>query len=139
MANRFRNYVDPKLVDYVTEHPEAVSVKPRPMRVDFIMVAVRDEPLDRVTDLLARLFRVVERSPSGVERLRVEGVMGPTVTFTFQTWPGDKEPASLAERELLAQQRRRFVSDLSADLGQDACIFHGRTDALVGDFGTTRF
>jgi hypothetical protein len=122
VANRFSDYVDPALVEYVMSHPEDFTAEQRETQIDFVVALLDDDDLSCLPRLLSDAI-VALRNAHGHADL-----IGSLVFATFGTFP-------IREERTPDQRRQQAVAELQQRLGEHVRIVHGRGAALVGMAG----
>ena len=116
-----RGYIDPKLVRYMIDNPDTELFASRRSDIDFIIALVRDDDLDQ---LPAIIRRVAEAIPGGTGIFEI--MVGPLFLITFGLHqPGPPNSG----------QRLNAIACLQESLGQQINLLHGRSPALIGNFG----
>jgi hypothetical protein len=123
-AKQFRALVDPALVEYIRSDSLTAMPAPEVRDVEFVLVIVDDDRLDRLPQLLGVALEVLKAGGA-----MVDSVSGSLVLGTFGLL-GHRDGQS--ERELRIETARQ----LHERLGQDASVVHGAGRAAVGRVGS---
>jgi CHASE2 domain-containing sensor protein/class 3 adenylate cyclase len=148
ITKRFRNYVDPSLVDYVIEHPELTRFDgdAREMTMGFTDLAgfttLTESLGTRTVQLLSEymdiMLPIIRKNGGYVSRL-----MGDGIYFFFNGIAADPEHAAHAVSAVLAMHKAMDAFNLTLPsrnfptLGMRAGICSGRV--IVGDAGSKDF
>lgn len=112
------------VADELVRNPRPPRIGLTPAAVRFILLQVRDEPVERAAANVARAIDQIERR-NGM----VTDVMSSMVLAVFGL-PDSED----AEKD--RDQQAKTIARLVAELGPDVRLVHGAADGLVGTFGS---
>lgn len=113
-----------EVADELVRRPRLPRVGLAPAPVRFILLQVRDEPVERAAAAIATAIDLIERR-NGM----VTDVMASMVLAVF----GLPESGD-AEKD--RDQQAKAIARLVTELGSDVRLVHGATNGLVGTFGS---
>src|SRR5690348_11350840 len=121
MRTAFSQYVANEVFDELINKPSDAA--PQPTELCFILLQVRDDPVDQLPAHLAKAFDIIMRRQGAVW-----GVMSSMALATFGL-PFSDDP------EKDHDQRAKSVARLVTELGPDIRLIHGTVDGLIGRYG----
>ena len=112
-----------EVVDELIKNPRQPRIGLNPASIRFILLQVRDEPVEQAVATIAKAIDLIERR-NGM----VTDVMSSMVLAVFGLPDSDD-----AEKD--RDQQAKTVARLIAELGPDVRLAHGTADGLIGTFG----
>lgn len=122
-ADATRRLAD-EVADELVRNPRPPRIGLSPAQIRFILLQVRDEPVEHAAATIAKAIDLIERRDG-----MVTDVMSSMVLAVFGSPDSDD-----AERD--RDQQAKTVARLTAELGPDARLVHGAAVGLVGTFGS---
>lgn len=122
-AEETRRLAD-EVADELVRNPRPPHIGLAPAQVRFILLQVRDEPVERAAANIATAIDLIERRGG-----MVTDVMSSMVLAVFGVPESDD-----AEKD--RDQQAKTVARLVAELGLEVRLVHGAADGLVGTFGS---
>lgn len=113
-----------EVADELVRNPRPPQMGLSPASIRFILLQVRDDPVEQAAVNVAKAIDLIERR-NGM----VTDVMSSMVLAVFGLPDSDD-----AEKE--RDQQAKCVARLVAELGQDVRLVHGMADGLAGTFGS---
>jgi hypothetical protein len=120
----FSPYLPKDIIDDIVNNPRPFPAAPQPARLCFILLQVRDDPLERMPEHMATAFDIL---------LRREGMVWDTMSsLTLATFglPISDDPGR--DRD----QRTKSVAHLMTELGADVRLVYGTVDGFLGNCGS---
>ncbi|HET6160377.1 MAG TPA: hypothetical protein VFE34_18680 [Dongiaceae bacterium] len=117
-----RNLAD-EVVDELIKNPRPLRMAPGPAKIHFILLQVRDDPLDQAPAHMGKAFEIIVRREGNVW-----GIASSIALAAFGL-PFEED----AERAI--GQRAKSVARLVTELGSDIRLVHGTVDGLLGNLG----
>ena len=121
LRSAFSQYVASEVIDELINKPSGTA--PQPAELCFILLQVRDDPVDQVPAHIAKAYDIIMRRQGAVW-----GVMSSMALATFGM-PFSDDP------EKDHDQRAKSVARLVTELGSDIRLVHGTVDGLIGRYG----
>jgi hypothetical protein len=120
----FMKYLTPALVDRLRSQPDRLRLETERADICFILLQVRDDPVDQVSAHMAHAMDIIVRRNG-----TVCDIMSSMVLAIFG------HPIS-EELEKSNDQRAKSVARLVTELGANIRLVHGTTEGLVGNYGS---
>jgi hypothetical protein len=124
LRSAFSHYLANEVIDEIVYSPPGTRGAPQPTALCFILLQVRDDPVDQAPAHLAKAFDIIQRRDG-----MVWGVMSSMAIATFGL-PFSDDP----ERDL--DQRAKTIARLTAELGDSVRLIYGTVDGLLGNYGS---
>jgi hypothetical protein len=124
MRSAFSQYVASEVIDELTNGPRPYRATLRPTELCFVLLQVRDDPVDQAPVHLAKAYEIIKRRQG-----MVWGVMSSMALATFGM-PFSDDPEKDRDR------RAKSVARLVTELGRDARLIYGTVDGLLGSYGS---
>jgi hypothetical protein len=113
-----------EVADELVRNPRPPRIGLFPAQVRFILLQVRDEPVEPAAATIAKAIDLIERRDG-----MVTDVMSSMVLAVFGL--PESEDAEKAH-----DQQAKSVARLAAELGPEVRLVHGAADGLIGTFGS---
>lgn len=117
-------YLDPALVRRLSSQPDRLRLETERADICFILLQVRDDPVDQVSTHLAYAMDIIIRHDG-----LVCDIMSSMALMIFGL-PLREDP------EKCNDQRAKSVARLVTELGANIRLVHGTTEGLVGNYGS---
>jgi hypothetical protein len=113
-----------EVADELVKNPRPPRIGLNPAQVRFILLQVRDDPVERAAANIAKAIDLIEQRDG-----MVTDVMSSVVLAVFGLPESD-------DVERPRDQQAKTVARLVAELGPEVRLVHGATEGLVGTFGS---
>jgi hypothetical protein len=120
----FVKYLAPALVDRLCSQPDQLGLKLERADICFILLQVRDDPVDQVSAHIAHAMDIIIACNG-----TVCDIMSSTVTAIFGLPISDDLDKS-------NEERAKSVARLVTELGANIRLVHGAVEGLVGNYGS---
>lgn len=120
----FSRYLPDDLIDELVKRPAAIPSPPQPVQLCFILLQVRDDPLDQVPAHLSKAIDVIMRRDG-----MLWDVMSSIALATFGL-PISDDPGK--DRD----QRSKVVARLVTELGSDIRLLDGDVGGFLANCGS---
>lgn len=121
----FSTYLSPSMAGELAAHPERFRLPREAKTVDYIVIQVKDAPAESISAHFERAFPIVVDSGATIEDM--------TQSIAIATFG-----ALQIEKPAAAGARQALVERLIAELGDRIRLVHGRTNCLVGSYGSSQ-
>jgi adenylate cyclase len=121
----FMKYLSPELVDRLSRNPDRVRLEVARADICFILLQVRDDPVDQVSAHIAHAMDIIIQCDG-----TVCDIMSSMVLAIFGL-PLREDP------EKSSDQRAKSVARLVTELGTNIRLVYGTTEGLVGNYGSS--
>jgi hypothetical protein len=111
-----------EVADELVRHPRPPRIGLNPAQVRFILLQVRDEPVEHAAATIAQAIDLIERRDG-----MVTDVMSSMVLAVFGLPESD-------DAEKARDRQAKCIARLVAELGPDVRLVHGAADGLIGTF-----
>lgn len=119
----YTRHLADEIINELVNNPEPYRGGPEPTELCFMLLQVRDDPVERAPAHLARAFDIIKRRDG-----MVWGVMSSMALATFG-FPFSDDPDKDRDR------RAKSVARLVTEIGPDIRLIHGTVDGLLGSYG----
>lgn len=119
-----KKYLAAEVADELLNNPGSLRLETQRTQVCFILLQVRDDPVDEVSAHMTHAFDIILRRNG-----TICDVMSSMVLAIFG------HPIS-EELEKSNDQRAKSVARLVTELGADIRLVHGTVEGLVGNYGS---
>ena len=120
----FKKYLAGEVADELLNNPSSLRLETQRAQVCFILLQVRDDPVDQVQAYMTHAFDIILRRNG-----TICDIMSSMVLAIFG------HPIS-EELEKSNDQRAKSVARLVTELGSNIRLVHGTAEGLVGNIGT---
>lgn len=121
----FTRHLADEVIDELINNPRPLQAEPRPARLSFILLQVRDDPVEQAPALMSKAFDIIVRR-DGI----VWGVASSIALASFGSLFSD-DP----DRD--RDQRAKSVARLETELGSNVRLIYGSVDGLLGNCGSS--
>jgi hypothetical protein len=119
----FKKYLADEVADELLNNPRSLRLETQRAQVCFILLQVRDDPVDQVSAHMTHAFDIILRRNG-----TICDIMSSMVLAIFRH-PISEDP------EKSNDQRAKSVARLVTELGANIRLVHGTTEGLVGNYG----
>ncbi|MEZ5831098.1 MAG: hypothetical protein R3D05_07950 [Dongiaceae bacterium] len=120
----YTRHLADEVIDELIKGPRPLDAAPQPARLCYILLQVRDDPVEQVPALMSQAIDIIVR--------RNGSVWGVTSSLALASFgpPFSDDP----ERDL--DQRTKSIARLLTELGPNVRIVYGNADGLLGNCGS---
>jgi hypothetical protein len=122
----FSHYLTDEFIDDLVNNPRPMPTTPQPAELCFILLQVRDDPLDQAPMRMSRAIDIIARRDG-----MIWNVLSSITLATFGL-PVSEDP------EKDRDQRTKSIARLVTELGSDIRLIYGTADGLLANSGSSQ-